>query len=98
MTDLLSLWREARGPEPELPRPFVPGDECNPRDFFVADQMHAHYAAAVTEDALAKFAAAIEQRVRAEERERCAVKAEQFLTAGRSPLCRQVAAAIRALT
>jgi hypothetical protein len=33
----------------------------------------------------------------AAERERCAVAAEQFLTQGRSPLGRSVAAAIRAL-
>ena len=24
-----------------LPRPFVPGDEHNPRDYFIADQMRA---------------------------------------------------------
>ncbi len=27
---------------PPLPKPFVPGDEFNPRDYFVADQMLAY--------------------------------------------------------
>lgn len=30
----------------ELPRPFVPGDEYNPRDYFVVEQIHAILAAA----------------------------------------------------
>jgi dihydrofolate reductase (trimethoprim resistance protein) len=29
---------------PPLPRPFVPGDEANPRDYYTADQMHAYAA------------------------------------------------------
>lgn len=32
---------------PELPRPFVPGDEANPRDFFSADQMRDYARAAL---------------------------------------------------
>ena len=66
MTDLLSIWREARGPEPELPL-----WDCGlgaHRWSYSSEAMRAHYAAAVTEDALARFA----ERIRAAERERCA--------------------------
>ena len=72
MTDLLSIWREARGPEPELPL-----WDCGlgaHRWSYSSEAMRAHYAAAVTEDALARFA----ERIRAAERERCAKLCEDY--------------------
>lgn len=80
MTDLLSLWREARGPEPELPEPVSvighgpaanftsvqPALKRKPHGSikcFAEDDARAHYAAAVTEDALARFAELLRERM-----------------------------------
>lgn len=48
---------------PELPRPFVPGDEYSPRDFYVADQMRAYATAhaASLEAEVARLRAALEE-------------------------------------
>lgn len=56
-----------------------------------------YFMAILTPETIDNFAALIEARAVARTREECAVRANEFLTAGRSPLGVRTAAAIRAL-